>query len=112
MIALWMAYCLAVGVLLSVGAAALERVLRAYAWPGRWAWAGAVAGTVAAPVLAWLARAEPAGGESGVAVVLGSAEVVGSATGVGVVAAARPVLEALNGPLAVLWGLASVGFVL
>lgn len=60
MIAAWMAYSTAVGVLLGVGAAALERVARAYGWPGRWAWAGAVVGTAAAPVVAWLGGGEGA----------------------------------------------------
>src|SRR5690606_20893113 len=111
MIGAWMLYGLAVGVLLGVGAAALERVLRAYGWPGRWAWAGAVVGTVAAPAVAWLAGARPAAGGGGAGVVVGSPEVV-AAPGLLVEVAARPVLEALNGPLAALWVLASAAFAL
>ena len=112
MIGAWMVYCLAVGVLLGVGAAALERVLRAYGWPGRWAWAAGVAGTVLAPVMAWLARAEPVAEGGGGGIVLGSPEVVASGPGLAVASAARPMLEALNGPLAALWVLASAAFVL
>ena len=93
MIGAWMAYCLAVGVLLGVGAAALERVLRAYGWPGRWAWAGAVAGTICAPVMAWLAGAEPVGEGAGGGIVLGSAEVVASGLSFPVALVPDPVFD-------------------
>src|SRR5690606_3441215 len=80
--------------------------------PGRWAWVGAVAGTVAAPVMAWLAGARPAGGGGGAGVVVGSAEVVAAGPGLALAKAARPVLEALDGRLAALWVAASAAFVL
>lgn len=49
MIAPWMLYCAAVGLLLSGGALALERALRACALPVRWAWLGALLLTLALP---------------------------------------------------------------
>lgn len=49
MIAHWILYCAAVGVALSLGAAALERALRACALPVRWAWLGAMLLTLAIP---------------------------------------------------------------
>jgi BlaR1 peptidase M56 len=49
MLATWMLYCAAIGVLLSAGALALERGLRSLARPTRWAWAGAMALTLALP---------------------------------------------------------------
>ena len=52
MIAEWMLYCVAVGVLLAAGAAALERGLRALRWPTRWPWAAAMALTLALPIAA------------------------------------------------------------
>ena len=112
MIAAWMAYSTAVGVLLGVGAAALERVARAYGWPGRWAWAGAVVGAAAAPVVAWLGGGEGGGGGPGGAVALGPVEVIVPGVGPEVMATARPVLEALNGPLAASWIVASAAFAL
>jgi hypothetical protein len=52
MLANWMLYCAAVGVLLSGGALALERGLRASGRPTRWVWAGAMALTLALPAVA------------------------------------------------------------
>jgi len=49
MLATWMLYCAAVGVLLSVGALALEHGLRSLGRPTRWVWAGAMALTLALP---------------------------------------------------------------
>lgn len=49
MIAPWMLYCAAVGLLLCGGALALERALRACALPTRWAWLGALLLTLALP---------------------------------------------------------------
>lgn len=58
MIAHWMLYCLAVGALLSLGALAMERAMRAFARPQRWVWAAAMLGTMAIPAAArWLPRA-------------------------------------------------------
>jgi len=52
MLANWMLYCAAVGVLLTGGALALERGLRALGRPTRWVWAGAMALTLAVPAVA------------------------------------------------------------
>jgi len=60
MLANWMLYSVAVGVLLGGGAIALERGLHALGRPTRWAWAAAMALTLALPVLARLAPARGA----------------------------------------------------
>jgi hypothetical protein len=62
MIAHWMLYCLAVGALLSLGALAMERAMRAFALPQRWVWVAAMVGMMAIPAAArWMPRApEPA----------------------------------------------------
>jgi TonB family protein len=61
MIAHWMLYCLAIGLLLSLAALAMERAMRAFSLPQRWVWAAAMVLTLAIPAAArWLPRAEPA----------------------------------------------------
>jgi hypothetical protein len=58
MIARWMLYSLAVGALLSLGALAMERAMRAFALPQRWIWAAAMVGMLALPAAArWMPRA-------------------------------------------------------
>ena len=58
MIAHWMLYCLAVGALLSVGALAMERAMRAFALPQRGVWAVALVLMLALPAAArWMPRA-------------------------------------------------------
>jgi beta-lactamase regulating signal transducer with metallopeptidase domain len=58
MIAQWMLYCAAVGVLLCAGAAAAERALRSFGRATRWAWAIAIVLALAIPAAArWLPRA-------------------------------------------------------
>jgi hypothetical protein len=52
MLANWMLYCAAVGVLLSGGALALERGLRSLGRPTRWVWAAAMGLSLALPVAA------------------------------------------------------------
>jgi hypothetical protein len=49
MIAHWIAYCAATGMLLALGGLALERALRAAALPTRWAWLAAMLLTLAIP---------------------------------------------------------------
>jgi len=49
MIAHWMLYCVAIGVLLSGGAVALDGALRPLGRPTRWVWAGAILLTLAIP---------------------------------------------------------------
>ncbi|HEX6371596.1 MAG TPA: M56 family metallopeptidase [Longimicrobium sp.] len=59
MIAYWMLYCLAVGLLLSLAALAMERAMRAFALPQRWTWAAAMVLMLALPAAArWIPRAE------------------------------------------------------
>ncbi len=55
MIAAWMVYCVAVGALLGAAAHASESMLRTYARPARWVWALSLFGSVALPVVAWVA---------------------------------------------------------
>jgi TonB family protein len=58
MIAHWMLYCLAIGALLSLGALAMERAIRAFALPQRWVWAVAMVAMLALPAAArWMPRA-------------------------------------------------------
>ncbi|HEU4884538.1 MAG TPA: M56 family metallopeptidase [Longimicrobium sp.] len=60
MIAQWMLYCLAVGLLLSLAALATERAMRAFALPQRWVWAAAMVLMLAIPAAArWIPRAAP-----------------------------------------------------
>ncbi|HEX6042554.1 M56 family metallopeptidase [Longimicrobium sp.] len=55
MIATWMLYCLAVGALLTLGALAMERGMRAARLPQRWGWAAAMALCLALPAAArWM----------------------------------------------------------
>ena len=58
----WLVYGLLVSTLLAAAAWLLERAARVWEWPGRGAWAGALAGSVAFPAWAWLTpSSEPAG---------------------------------------------------
>lgn len=59
MLASWMLYCVAIGVLVSAGAVALERGLRSLQRPTRWPWAGATALTLAIPIAAWMVPTAP-----------------------------------------------------
>ncbi|HYR11063.1 MAG TPA: M56 family metallopeptidase [Longimicrobium sp.] len=59
MIAHWMLYCLATGLLLSLAALAMERAMRAFVLPQRWVWAAAMVLMLTLPAAArWLPRAE------------------------------------------------------
>ena len=60
MIATLMVYCLVVAALLGSAAHALESLLRSYGRPARFIWVSAVIGSIALPVLAWLAPNVPA----------------------------------------------------
>ncbi|HYR11062.1 MAG TPA: hypothetical protein VEQ60_24995, partial [Longimicrobium sp.] len=58
MIAHWMLYCLAIGLLLSLAALATERAMRACALPQRWVWVTAMVLMLALPAAArWIPRA-------------------------------------------------------
>jgi hypothetical protein len=111
MIAHWMLYSLAVGVLLCLGAAALEAACRALRLPARWCWVAAVALTLGLPLAAWT---RPAPSPS-VAVPVAGERMEGGVTAPvaeTVAAAANSVLpgvEALERPLAAGWALSSAG---
>jgi TonB family protein len=100
-IAYWMLYCLAVGALVTLGALALERAMRAFRLPQRWVWAAAMVLTLAVPAaVRWLPRAtEPAAAG---AVLGGPADVrIGAAAAAE--AGAGFDLSALDGPLLLGW---------
>jgi TonB family protein len=70
---LWSVYSVLVAGLLGWAAAAGEAVLRDRGGSGRWLWAGALGGSIALPVAAWLwpaSGAGAAGGAGGVAALL------------------------------------------
>ena len=54
MIVSWLVYCVVVAGLLGIAAVAAESALRALGRPVRWAWTGALAGSVLVPLAAWL----------------------------------------------------------
>jgi len=54
MIAAWMLYCLAIGLVFSVVGVALERGLHLAGRPTRWAWIAALVGSFLIPTTAWL----------------------------------------------------------
>lgn len=109
MIAHWMLYCLAVGLLLSLAALAMERAMRALALPQRWVWAAAMVLMLAVPAAArWMPRTPAPVVE---APALGSG--VGMPIPAGDVAAAsnqRPRIDvaALDRPLAIGWMMMSI----
>ncbi|WP_423926615.1 TonB family protein [Candidatus Palauibacter sp.] len=55
MVITWIGYCLLVSALLGLAACASERALGHYRKPVRWGWFAAIAGSVTAPVVAFLA---------------------------------------------------------
>ncbi len=74
MIALWIVYCVAIGLLLALGGLALERALRACALPTRWAWLGAMLLTLAIPAaMRALPRQAPPGSPPRAAATAGAA---------------------------------------
>ena len=60
MIATWMAYAIAVSLLVGLVATALERAARVADWPGRFLWAAALAASLLAPAAAAVLRRAPA----------------------------------------------------
>jgi TonB family protein len=109
----WMAYCLAVGALLSAAALAMEAALRAFRRPARWVWAAALALSIGIPgAVRWVPRA--AESASSVAPVTPLASGTASPAPVAPVAAARPPvdLHALDRPLLAGWVGLSIGVAL
>jgi TonB family protein len=51
----WLTYVLLVSAALGLAALGGEAALRSRGWPGRWAWAAALVGSLGLPVVAWLA---------------------------------------------------------
>ncbi len=100
MIAHWMAYVLAVGALVSLGALALERAMRAFGRPQRWVWAAALVLGLAVPAAArWMPRAPmPASASSIGEMGIGVASEAAAAD-----VPARFDFAALDGPLAAGW---------
>ena len=60
MMASWMVYALAIGILISIAGMAAERALAARGWPTRFAWAGALILSVTWPLASAVARLFPA----------------------------------------------------
>jgi TonB family protein len=110
----WMAYCLAVGALLSAAALAMEAALRAFRRPARWVWAAALALSLGIPAaVRWAPRvAEPSASALAAAAPLasGTASIAPAAP----VAAVRPPIDlhALDRPLLVGWAGLSITVVL
>ncbi|MGD2153756.1 MAG: TonB family protein [Gemmatimonadales bacterium] len=111
MIALWIAYCLFISLVLSVAALAAERGFAAYRRPLRWVWAAALVGSIGLPLAAMLfpawrglstVRLQPA-------LVTAIEGITLAAGSLSVVEPARARLIGLDGALIVLWLLASVG---
>ncbi|HEX6746322.1 MAG TPA: M56 family metallopeptidase [Longimicrobium sp.] len=112
MIAYWMLYCAAVGVLLGLGAMALERALRPIGRATRWVWAAALLLTLAVPAatrfLPQMRPATPAPSS-------GAWQATVSATTESLPRKRQqPWLDAarLDAPLAVVWGASSAGVAL
>ncbi len=111
MIAYWMLYCAAVGVLLGLGAMALERGLRPIGRATRWVWAAALLLTLAVPAATrFLPQMRP----------LAPAQSTGATAAVSAAVTSqprkrhRPWLDAarLDAPLALVWGASSAAVVL
>ncbi|HEX2077243.1 MAG TPA: M56 family metallopeptidase, partial [Longimicrobium sp.] len=114
MIAHWMVYCAAVGVLLCAGAAAAERALRAFGRPVRWAWAAAIVLALAIPAAArWLPRAVPPRMPVPAVTVNAAAPAALPAISSAPADAPRRIdLAGLDGPLSLLWTATSAAAVL
>jgi hypothetical protein len=110
MIAPWMLYCAAVGLLLAGGALALERALRACALPTRWAWLGALLLTLALPAaMLVLPRGAPPAAPQRTAAPAGLAGERMDPAELPLTGASRPRVDlaALDRPLLLGWGAAS-----
>jgi beta-lactamase regulating signal transducer with metallopeptidase domain len=105
MIAHWMLYCLAVGALLSLGALAMERAMRAFALPQRWVWAVAMVAMLALPAaVRWMPRApEPLPSTAAGARDAGTPVRTTEFAGGGVGSKPRIDIAALDRPLVIGW---------
>jgi TonB family protein len=106
MIAIWMIYVLALGLLLGLAAHALERVASLWGWPRRFVWAAAILASLLVPLAALMRppvpapRAEPL--PKAVATVAPVREMP-SGAGTVTLNKVAPVLAAVNRPLLLLW---------
>jgi hypothetical protein len=110
MIAHWIAYCAAIGMLLTLGGLALERALRAAALPRRWAWLAAMLLTLAIPAaMRALPREVPPASLPKVAAPAGAAgeRLSPADLPLGQSSPRRVDLAALDRPLLLAWGAAS-----
>ena len=119
MIALWFAYAVLVGTLVSAAAFGAERVAALWTLPRRLAWVAAMAVTLVSPigVMLWPASTEVATASATGAVVFAGAGVA-PAVGSGVIESpwpwaqfvgqAAPALSLLNRPLLLLWAATSL----
>jgi len=120
MIAIWMLYVLALSVCFGLAALALERAARLWARPRRFVWAAAIAASLLVPVAGLMIPGVPVPQRVAPGSVLIEDLVVrpppaGRAPAVGVSSAHRkigPVIAALNRPLLLLWGCASLALAL
>jgi hypothetical protein len=110
MIALWIVYCVAIGLLLALGGLALERALRACALPTRWAWLAAMLLTLAIPAaVRALPRQAPPESLPRVAAPAGATgeRISPADLPLGEASPPRVDLAALDRPLLLAWGAAS-----
>ena len=109
----WMAYCLAVGALLSAAALAMEAALRAFRRPARWVWAAALALSIGIPAAArWFPRAGPPAPVVMSAAPLAGGSAPGAPAAPVATVRARIDLHALDQPLLAGWVGLSIGVAL
>jgi len=110
----WMLWTVLVSACVALAARALEEVAHLLGRPLRWVWAGALAGSAAAPVLAHLALRGGSGAAGGGEVTLG-AFATGVSDGAAAAGSAIPwaaELERLDGLLLAAWAAGSVAILL
>lgn len=120
MIAIWMLYVSALSLCFGLAALALERAARLWARPRRFVWAAAIAASLLVPLAGVMIPGAPvpqrvATGSARIGDLVVTAAPTGSAPSVGVSDAERkigPLIAALNRPLLVLWGGASLALAL
>ena len=116
MIAVWMLYCLAIGVAFSVAGYALERGLHYAGRPARWGWVVALVGSYLIPVAAWV---RPEAFSSFVAPIstivdYAPASTITTSTTPNLDQPSAPAfsLTSFDAPLRLAWGIASLAIVL
>jgi hypothetical protein len=113
MIALWMLYCVGVSLLLALAALVLEHGMRLRGLPLRWAWMGALLGSMSLTVAPWFASPDAGGaGATATAVPPRAAFVQSGLLGLPIPisrpdVSVLPALGNLDQPLLLMWGLLS-----